>query len=83
MKKIVNGRLCDDDVFKIRAYGRTELAQCYCPAMTPGAAFDKLMVWINHYPGLIDRLASLGATRKQRMWTPAQVEAIVTALGEP
>ena len=35
------------DTFKIRTYGRTELAQLYCPTMNPRAAFRKLMQWID------------------------------------
>lgn len=36
--------------FRIRAYGRTELAQLYCPTLTPGAAYRKLRQWITLSP---------------------------------
>lgn len=68
--------------FRIRAYGRTELAQLYCPTLTPAAAYRKLRQWITLSPGLADRLASLGCGR-QRTWPPSAVKEIVDALGEP
>lgn len=71
------------DTFKIRTYGRTELAQLYCPTMNPRAAFRKLMHWIDLYPHLNDHLADLGYLPHQRTYTPAQVKLIVEALGEP
>lgn len=69
--------------FEIRAYGRTELAQMYLPHLSPGRAWRKLREWLAVAPGLEGRLAALGYTDGQRMWTPRQVEAIVEALGEP
>ena len=59
-----------ETTFRIRPYGRMELAQAYLPAMTPKAAHRKLQHWIAIYPGLADR-------------PPAMVRAIVEALGEP
>ena len=53
--------------FRIRSYGRTELAQLYNPCLTPKAAYRKLVGWIDH----------------SRSYTPAQVREIVEALGEP
>ena len=44
--------------FRIRSYGRTELAQLYNPCLTPKAAYRKLVGWIDHYPGLAVRLAA-------------------------
>ena len=40
------------EIFKIRTYGRTELAQLYCPALCPQAAFRKLNQWIDFHPTL-------------------------------
>lgn len=68
--------------FRIRAYGRTELAQLYCPTLTPSAAYRKLRQWIALSPGLTARLETLGSG-KSRTWTPAEVKEIVEALGEP
>ena len=71
------------EAFRIRTYGRTELAQQYCPTMNPRAAYRKVMQWIDMYPDLRRRLAELGLDPKARTYTPAQVKAIVEALGEP
>ena len=38
--------------FAIRTYGRTELAQLYCPDLCPESAYRKLKHWIDLYPGL-------------------------------
>ena len=46
--------------FEIRTYGRTELAQLYCPDLCPEAAYRKLKHWIDLYPGLRDGLSALG-----------------------
>lgn len=69
--------------FSLRAYGRTELAQAYCPQLSPGAAWQKLSMWINLYPGLPERLKAIGYSPRQRVFTPRQVAMIVEALGEP
>lgn len=68
--------------FTFRAYGRTELALIYSPELTPGSAWRRLKTWIHRYPGLEDHLASL-SEGAQRIWTPAQVHAIIDAIGEP
>jgi len=65
-------------MFKIRCYGRTELAQLYCPDILPQSAFRKFMSWLRLNP----RLRTL-AKRRERTFTPAQVARIVKELGEP
>ena len=37
------------ETFKIRTYGRTELAQLYSPGLCPQAAFRKLNQWIDFH----------------------------------
>ncbi|MEL5896456.1 DUF4248 domain-containing protein [Bacteroides sp. GD17] len=69
--------------FVIRIYGRTELAQLYCPNLCPEAAFRKLKQWIDLYPGLRDDLCAVGTSSHSRTYTSAQVRLIVAALGEP
>lgn len=71
------------NTFVIRAYGRTELAQIYSPNLCPESAFRKLKHWIDLCPGLRGRLEALGGSGRSRSYTPAQVEVIVAALGEP
>ena len=46
------------DSFVIRTYGRTELAQIYCPNLCPEAAFRKLKHWIDLCPDLRDGLSA-------------------------
>lgn len=71
------------EAFRLRAYGRTELAQAYNPHLSPGAAWQKLSLWINLYPSLSEQLSAIGYTPHQRVFTPRQVAMIVEALGEP
>lgn len=73
----------DHPLCHIRAYGRTELAQCYLPHLTPEAAWNKLKIWIYIHPHLSATLLRLGYNGHQRTFTPAQVKAIFDALGEP
>jgi len=67
------------DSFVIRTYGRTELAQIYCPNLCPEAAFRKLKHWIDLCPDLRDGLSALGGSSRSRSYTPAQVRLIVAA----
>lgn len=69
--------------FKIRTYGKGELAQLYCPNITTAAARKKLNLWISLYPNLTDALRRAGLSDASRSYTPAQVKLIVDALGEP
>lgn len=77
MKKI------DNNEFRIRAYGRTELAQLYAPGLTPQSAYRRLRQWIDYCPGLNERLNAMSTNTKSRIWTAPQVAQIIEALGEP
>ena len=68
--------------FKIRAYGRMELAQLYSPQLTDIAAYRKMKKWISLCPGLLQRLYDLGYESKRRSFTPLEVRVIVDALGD-
>ena len=69
--------------FRLRAYGRTELAQLYNPHLAPSTAWHRLRSWVAQYPGLMQRLEKTGYSSQKRTWTPLQVRLIVEALGEP
>ena len=69
--------------FRIRQYGRTELAICYSPALTPSSAWRRLRAWITSDQTLTHTLAALGYDGHSRSFTPAQVSAIVEHLGVP
>ena len=56
------------DSFVIRTYGRTELAQIYCPNLCPEAAFRKLKHWIDLCPDLRDGLSALGGSSRSRSY---------------
>lgn len=69
--------------FVIRAYGRTELAQCYFPTLNPQAAYRKLQAWIDYSPHLRERLNAACNNPRSRVFMPVQVRMIVEAIGEP
>ena len=71
------------ETFKIRTYGRMELAQMYNPCMNPHSAYRKFIMWIELCPNLRDRLMEMGHNPRKRTYTPLQVKAIIEALGEP
>ena len=62
----------------IKAYGRTELAQLYFPAICPRAAWAKLRLYMSDYP----RLRKLLACRR-RTFLPVEVSLIFDTLGRP
>ena len=64
--------------FKIKCYGRTELAQLYCPDVQPRSAYRRLKAWMALNPRLRPLLRQKG-----RSFTPAQVQRIISVLGEP
>ena len=66
-----------------RIYGRTELAQLYCPELTADAAWRKLKRWIELNRDLTQELQQLGYTSSQRSFTPKMVASIFYYLGEP
>ena len=68
--------------FKIRAYGRMELAQLYSPELTGIAAYRKMNKWIVRCPGLRNA-CSICYQPQHRSYTPLEVRVIVDALGEP
>lgn len=71
------------EIFRIRMYGKSELAQLYCPYLSSSAARRKLMQWISLQPRLVAALQESGLTEASRSFTPIQVRLIVEALGEP
>ena len=73
-----NAQCSMEKTFRIRTYGRTELAQLYAPDLQPQSAYLRLMKWLRLNP----RLRHLAAKR-ERCFTPAQVAKIIEVLGEP
>lgn len=73
----------EDDEFQCRIYGKSELAQLYCPNIEAKTAVAKLNQWIALNPGLKEALEDKGLRHCAKQYTPAQVRLIVNALGEP
>lgn len=73
----------EEEKFKIRSYGWTELALCYNPDLHPNSASRLLHRWVVKNEKLSKALIAAGFGEKQRKLTPRQVGVIVEYLGEP
>jgi len=62
---------------------KRELAMMYAPDLTPHAAVNRLMQWINYHPTLTQELLATGYRKTARVLTAKQVHLIVERLGEP
>ena len=71
------------DKFKIRSYGKGELAKLYCPHLSESAALGTLMRWMERQPMLMEQLHEAGFNHHIRILSPYMVRLIVDALGEP
>ena len=73
----------EEEKFKIRSYGWTELALCYNPNLHPNSASRLLHRWVVRNEKLVKTLKAAGFCERQRKLTPKQVGVIVDFLGEP
>ena len=73
----------EDSRFICRSYGKSELASLYLPDILPTSATKEFNQWIAAFPGLTASLTATGLARKSKRYTPAQVQLIISALGEP
>lgn len=62
---------------------KSDVAQKYFPHITPHSAVNKLMSIITDDTVLAHQLRSLGYRPTQRFFSPAQLTAIFSRLGEP
>ena len=70
--------------FKIKAYGKSELALQYFPeSASAHTAVNHLMSWIHRNPELTEGLLKLGYRKSAKFFTPKEVGMIVEYLGEP
>lgn len=70
--------------FTLRAYGKSELAMLYFPeAASTHTAVNHLMAWISRSKKLSSELHDMGYLKTSKFFTPRQVAAIITHLGEP
>ena len=70
-------------MFKIRPYGKAELALLYHPCSTPQTAMKNLYRWIKGCPLLMQELAELHYRPNRHSFLTPEVAAIVKHLGEP
>lgn len=73
----------DDLNFVVAAMSKHELAMLYAPNLTPHAAVNRLMNWINLHPTLSSELPKTGYRKTSKLFSPQQVALIVEYLGEP
>lgn len=70
--------------FKIKSYGKSELALLYFPhCQTKRGALRNLNYWIKHNKELVRELKECGMPVKSKSFTPREVALIVVYLGEP
>ena len=70
--------------FKVRAYGKSELAWLYFPtANSAHTAVNHLMAWVRRNPDLVNGLHKLGYRKSAKCFTPKEVALIIEYLGEP
>ena len=67
-----------NEKFIIRAYGKSELAMLYLPRHTKETAMKLFRSWLVFNPQLRHIVS-----KKNKYYTPKQVENIVKELGEP
>ncbi|WP_321437508.1 DUF4248 domain-containing protein [uncultured Bacteroides sp.] len=72
-----------DENFELRSYSKTELSRKYNPLLCDRSAQRTLIKWIERNRELSERLLSTGFSKMDRLFTPRQVELIVSFLGEP
>lgn len=72
-----------NEPFRVRQYGRQELACRYFPSSSPRSAWRRLKAWIMFNPRLRQALAPTGKMSLLRSLTPKEVRLIIDELGEP
>ena len=69
--------------FKVRAYGKSELAWLFFPtANSAHTAVNHLMAWVRRNPDLVNGLHKLGYRKSAKFFTPKEVALIIDYLGE-
>lgn len=62
---------------------KQQLALMYFPDASPRVAVNRLARWIAHCRGLAEALAALGYHKRNRHFTPREVQVVFRFLGEP
>ena len=69
--------------FETRTFGFGELAQLYFPHVTKSSASRMFGIWITTSPVLIKKLSKLDWKKRQRYFTPKQVNALIAHFDPP
>ena len=69
--------------FKIKTYGKSELAMLYFPDSTPHVALNRLNAWIHRCKPLENALRDIYQTPHSKFFSPRAVRLITEYLGEP
>lgn len=72
-----------DGEFRLRIYGKSELACLYFPDRSPETARRNLYWWMYRCPSIREGLAALGHDKHRKFFLKPEVEVIVRGLGEP
>ena len=70
-------------MFKIKAYGKSELAMLYFPNSDPHVATNRLRNWINRCQELSIKTNACNNSRFAKFYSAEQVRLIIKYLGEP
>lgn len=70
-------------MFKVRIYGKSELAMLYCPNSQPQSAMKNLYRWIKGCPMLQEELKTMNCNPRRKYYFTQEVQAIIRHLGEP
>ena len=69
--------------FKIKPYGKSELAMQYFPGSDPHVALNRLNAWIRRCRPLADALAGCHQSPHAKFFSPQAVRLLPDYLGEP
>ena len=70
-------------MFKIKPYGKSELAMLYFPNNAPHVALNRLNAWIRRCTPLFNALSDCYQSPHAKFFSPKAVRLIIDYLGEP
>jgi len=66
-----------------KTYSHKEIASVYFPELSPQSASRRLSYWIDRDEELFTQLKRTGYLKRQRFFTPRQIELLFEHLGKP
>lgn len=73
----------EEKEFRMKSYGKADLAMKYNPDLTISSAQKALKRWIDYNKELTAELEKTNYNKYRKIYTPKEVELIVKYLGEP